>query len=393
MIPDHHDVRIIDENLQPIDYSQAYDLVGVTVMTPLAVQAYRIADRFRAQGSTVVLGGIHASVRPKEAKEHCDAVAVGESETYFSRLIADAEAGRLQPFYRNEGFCDMQRIPAPRKSLLSKRYFFKGTVQTTRGCPFGCEFCSVTAFFGRTYRKKAIHQVLAELEQEPSQFIFFVDDNITGDKRFAKELFTAIAPLKKKWLSQSSIRIADDDELLNLAAASGCRGLFIGFESLDEANLNLMGKTMNRASVYEDKIKKIQDKGIGIQGSFIFGYDNDTPKSFDKILRFVDRSRLDAALFSVLTPFPGTGIFTRLEQEKRILSYDWEKYDMYTVVFQPKGMSPDTLQRHFNQANDHLYSMGSMFRRLAKWHRSMQVFIPQNIGFRWAWKKARKYSG
>ncbi len=389
--PAQYEVKIFDENIEEIDFSQDFDIVGISILTPNAVRGYEIADIYRNKGSKVILGGIHASIKPSEASQHADSVAVGECEGYIHRMISDIEKNSLQPVYKTESFCSLDGLPLPRKELLSRKYFFKGTLQTTRGCPFDCEFCSVTPFFGRTYRKKGIEHVIRELDNEHSRFIFFVDDNITGDKEYAKSLFKSLIPLKIKWLSQSSIKIADDDELLEYARKSGCMGLFIGFESLNDENLKLMGKQFNRISSYEEKIKKIQDKGIGIQGSFIFGYDNDTESSFDKVYRFVNRTKMDALLFSILTPFPGTRIHDRMEEEKRIISYNWDDYDMNTVVFQPKSISAEKLQEMFNQINSQIYSFSSLFRRLFKLNRSLQIFLPQNIGFRMAWNRSKPY--
>lgn len=389
--PETYNIKIIDENIEEIDFDEGFDIIAISIMTPNAKRGYEIADRFMQKGIRVIIGGIHASIKPEEAKSHSTSVALGECESYIRDIISDIEKDALKPIYRSEGFCNLDEIPIPRKDLLSKKYFFRGTIQTTRGCPFDCEFCSVTPFFGRTYRTKSAGLVYKEMESECSGFIFFVDDNITGDKEHAKSLFRAITPLKKKWLSQSSIKIADDDELLKLARTSGCIGLFIGFESLNDDNLKIMGKQFNKISLYEEKIRKIQDMGIGIQGSFIFGYDNDTEASFDRVYEFVNKTKLDAVLFSVLTPFPGTRVHDRMEKENRIISCNWDDYDMNTVVFKPKLLSPEKLQEKFNQINSSVYSCSSLFRRLFKFNRSLQVFLPQNIGFRMAWKRSKKY--
>lgn len=389
--PDNFNISIIDENIKEIDFSENFDIILISIMTPNACRGYKIAQVFMKRGIRVILGGIHASVRPEEAKQYATSIAIGECEYYIKELISDIQNNTLKEIYKTENFCNMDNIPIPRKDLLSDKYLFKGTLQTTRGCPFDCEFCSVTPFFGNTYRKKSIDKILMELKEEKSRFIFFVDDNITGDKNYAKALFKALIPLKIKWLSQSSIKIADDDELLQLAKKSGCRGLFIGFESLNDANLKIMGKQFNKISLYKEKIKRIQDHGIGIQGSFIFGYDNDTEESFDQVYEFVNKTRMDAVLFSILTPFPGTRIYTRLHNENRILSYNWDDYDMNTVVFQPKLLSPEKLQKLFNEINTKVYSVSSLFKRLTKLNRSLQVFLPQNIGFRMAWKRSEEY--
>jgi radical SAM superfamily enzyme YgiQ (UPF0313 family) len=383
------DISILDENVEGIDFSLLPDLVAITLMTPLAKRGYEIADAFRAKGVPVVLGGMHVTMMSTEAKRHADAVVSGEAEQIWPRLLDDYKRGKLEPFYKSEQVCNLERLPVPRRDLLNRKaYFFVNSIQTTRGCPFDCDFCSVTTFYGRSYRTRPVAEVINEIGQMEPGFLFFVDDNIIGSARYAKELFRALVPLKVKWFSQASLNIAKDQQLLNLARQSGCKGLFIGFESLSQKTIKALGKSANRVDEYKDAIKAIHDQGMGIQGSFVFGNDNDDLSVFGDVLRFVERTHLEAVIFSILTPFPGTRIYWKMLQEKRLLTTDWEKYDMNHVVFQPQKMSPEQLQEGFNQAYRRLYGYRSILKRLFPFRRSGLFFSIQNYGFRQAWRKS-----
>jgi radical SAM superfamily enzyme YgiQ (UPF0313 family) len=381
-------VSIIDENVDSIDFSDSPDLVAITVMTPLAKRGYEIADSFRRKGVPVVLGGIHPTMMKDEAKIHADAVVMGEAEETWPRVLSDFKRGNLQPFYESTDFCSLDKLIIPKRSLLNRKgYFFTNTIQTTRGCPFDCEFCSVTSFYGRTYRVRPVEDVISEIGQMEKSFLFFVDDNIAGNSSYAKELFRALIPLKIKWFSQASLNIVKDRKLLNLAQRSGCKGLFIGFESLSQENLKAMGKSANRVSEYNDAIKMLHDHGIGIQGSFIFGTDYDDKSVFSDVLRFVEKTHIEAVLFSILTPFPGTRIYETLQRENRIIDTNWEKYDMNHVVFKPKKMTPEELQDGFNRTYRELYGHRSILKRLFPFNRNSLFYGIQNYGFRRAWEK------
>jgi len=390
--PPEWNLALLDDNLEQVDYACDADIIALTAMTPQAPRAYEIADGFRQRGKTVVMGGFHASNLPEEALTHVDAVVVGEGELAWPRLLQDYRNNSLQRIYKSDAQLAMSDIPAARRDLFSdKRYLLTNTIQTTRGCPFDCEFCSVTAFYGRKYRKRPVKDVLAELEQlrTANSFLFFVDDNIVADRRYALELFDGMKGLNFKWLSHSPIDFAGDRELMKAAGASGCVGMFVGFESLNQESLAAMGKVTNRAQSYLDDAQAFRDNGIGILGSFVLGYDGDTPAIFEQLLRFCEEARLESAIFPLLTPYPGTEVRRRLEAEGRIISSDWRDYDMEHVTFQPKGMSIEELQNGYDQLCSSFYSFGSMYRRIFKLHRSLQVFGPMNLGFRAAIKRTQ----
>jgi len=388
--PPEWQIGFCDDNHEQVDYSTDADIVALTAMTAQITRAYEIADAFRARGKTVVIGGFHASNMPEEALAHTDAVVVGEGEQVWPGLLADWQTGALQPFYKTGSLMEMGRIPAARRDMFKgKGYLLTNTIQTTRGCPYDCEFCSVTAFYGRKYRKRPVDQVLQELEglRIANSFVFFVDDNIVADRSYSLDLFDGMKGMGFKWLSHAPIDFAQDPQLMKAAGDSGCLGMFVGFESLNQEALSAMGKQTNSARSYLDEARAFRDHGIGILGSFVLGYDGDTPDVFERTLRFCEEARLEAAIFPILTPYPGTAVRRRLEAEGRIISSDWRDYDMEHVTFQPDAMTPAQLLEGYNRLCREFYSFPSMYRRIMKLHRSVQVFGPMNIGFRSAIRK------
>jgi len=391
--PPHWEVALCDENIEPLDPNWPADLVAITAMTPQAPRAYEIAALFRARGKKVVMGGFHASNLPDEAAGHVDAVLVGEAETVWPQLAADAERQALRHIYRPTGLIDMATIPMARREIFKgKKYLFTNTLQTTRGCPFDCEFCSVTAFYGRKYRERPVDDVLAELAtlRADNSFAFFVDDNLVADRRYALPLFRGMKGMGFKWLSHAPIDFARDRELMQAAGDAGCVGMFVGFESLNEEALKAMGKVTNRVRSYLDDAGAFRDHGIGILGSFVLGLDSDTPAVFEPILRFCEEARLEAAIFPILTPYPGTAVRKRLEAQGRITSNDWRDYDMGHVNYAPANMTAAQLQAGHDWLNRSFYSFSSMYRRIFKLHRSLQVFAPMNFGFRSAIRRSAR---
>jgi radical SAM superfamily enzyme YgiQ (UPF0313 family) len=373
LTPPDIEVKITDENVEPIDFEEDVDLVGVTGMVMHAPGAYRIAQRFRQRGIPVVMGGPHASSRPVEAKEHVDAVVIGEAENVWKGLIEDLKHECLKPFYKADAYCSMEGFPRPRLDLLRKdAYMTVNCVQTTRGCPHQCDFCHVTHFFGKTYRCRPVEEVIDEVRRLEGEFVVFIDDNIAGNRRYAKELFVRLRPLKKKWASQASMTLTRDPELLRLAAESGCVSLFLGVESLSSENLKDVNKGFNQVQQYEEAMRVLHDHDIMILAGFIFGLDHDDEGVFERTLRFCERNRIELPSFFILTPLPGTPLFQRIESEGRLLHKDWAQYNGATVVFEPKLMTEETLQRGFNWVCKEVYSWGSIFKR---------VFHPQQRFF------------
>lgn len=382
LFPRDADIRIINDSIDVIDFEEKVDLVGITTITSTAPRAYEIADRFREKGVPVILGGIHPTALPQEAALHADAVVIGEAEGVMQELINDFKMGKLKKFYHSTNRPSLVNLPLPRKDLFigSKFYREMDMIQTTRGCPFNCDFCSVSDFFGQTYRTRPIPDVIEEIKQlKKRRIIFFVDDNIAGIPSYAKKLFKALIPLKIRWFGQSSIIIAKDKELLRLAAKSGCLALFIGFESLSKANLKQVGKTVNLAQDYSIAIKRIHDSGIGIIGAFIFGFDSDDENVFKRTVDFIEKNQLELTSFSILTPLPGTRLYKRMEEEGRIIERDWTKYTCGEVVFRPKRLTVDQLQNGYYWTRRQISSYRSIFRRTLHLRRSALFSLPINI--------------
>ncbi|HMK52502.1 MAG TPA: radical SAM protein [Thermodesulfobacteriota bacterium] len=383
LTPPDIEVKITDENVDPIDFEEDVDLVGVTGMVMHAPRAYKIAQRFRQRGIPVVMGGPHASSLPSEAKEHVDAVVIGEAENVWEGLIEDFKRGCLKPFYQAAAFCTMEGLPFPRLDLLRKNaYMTINCAQTTRGCPHRCDFCHVTHFFGKTYRCRPVDEVIEEVKRLEGDFLVFIDDNIAGNRRYAKELFLRLKPLKKQWASQASMTLTRDPELLRLAAESGCVSLFIGVESLSSENLKDVNKSFNQAHQLEEAMKALHDHDIMVLAGFIFGLDHDDEGVFERTLRFCERNRIELPSFFLLTPLPGTALFQRMEAEGRLLHKDWAQYNGATVVFKPRLMTEETLQRGFNWACREGYSWGSIFKRV--FHPQQRFFtrVLSNIAYR-----------
>ncbi|HBO70141.1 MAG TPA: B12-binding domain-containing radical SAM protein [Deltaproteobacteria bacterium] len=389
--PEVWSVRIVEHQVEPLDLDQPVDLVGITAMTPAADRAYEIADAFRARGVKVVMGGIHASMLPEEALAHCDAVVVGEAESQWHGLLSDFLQGRMKAIYRQGMFPGLAGMRDADWSLYDgKGYLPMHCVETSRGCPHGCDFCSVTNYFGGRYRTRPVEDVEREvrsLRPFEGRFIlknvvFFVDDNIAGNRTHARELLTRMIPYRLKWLGQASTTIAGDDELLDLCRRSGCMGLLIGFETLSRENLANVRKGFNRPENYIDVIRKIHDHGLGVSGAFVFGLDGDDAGVFDRTYDFVQKAKLESPYFSILTPYPGTRMFTRLQGEGRIIDRDWSKYNTNYVVYRPVGMTPDELFDGYYRLQNAVYSFPAIARRLLGSTSKMNFWLPMNYGFR-----------
>ncbi|MDR1558265.1 MAG: radical SAM protein [Clostridiales bacterium] len=372
LTPPRHTVRVDDESSgETVDFDYDADLVGVSSCTPNAPRAFEIADEFRRRGKKVVMGGFHPSLRPEEALEHCDSVAIGEAELIWGQILEDVENGRLKRTYQADRLADFSEIPWQKRSVArGKRGFPIVCIQASRGCPYRCSFCTVTKFFGHTYRMRPVKDVIAEIAhltitgQMPIKTVFFTDDNICANREYAKELFAAIAPFKLAWQGQASITAAEDDELLALAKAAGCQSLAIGLESLSEASLKMAKKNMNTLDKYVSAIRKVQLHGIGFAGLFILGFDTDDPYVFDDTLRFAKANHLEFAVMSVFTPMPGTEFFDEYKANGRLLHEDWNQYDIDHAVFRPKNFTPEELQYGRNYTYQSFYSIRSMLQRL-----------------------------
>ena len=383
LTPSDIEVIVTEEEVEEVDYKSGVALAGISYMTPMAPRAYEIADEYRKRGAKVVLGGIHASALPEEALQHADAVVIGEAENVWAPLLEDFRAGRLKKFYRSERYHDMRGLPLPRRDLLKGGMTLSPySIQTSRGCPFACRFCSVTKFFGQTFRYRPVGDVVREIEAADKKIWLFIDDNIIGNQAYARELFQALIPLGIKWGGQSTVLLAKNDDLLRLAARSGCVGLFIGFESLNESNLSDVGKGINKVREYQECLRKLHDHGILVLASFMFGFDQDDKSVFERTVDFLIKSKVAAASMPVLVPYPGTALYQRMEEEGRILTRDWSRYDYGKAVFRPKLMEPEELQAGARWAACEFYSRSSVLSRFAYNRRHPFIFAMVNANYR-----------
>ena len=358
-------IELIDENIEDIDFNRDYDLVAVTAMTQQANRAYEIARRFRERNIKVVLGGIHASILPDEAKLHLDSVVVGEAEELWPILLDDFRHNRLSAVYTSRREVDLRTSPIPKYELLEEKPYKIIWVQATRGCPHDCSFCCASRVYGSKYRHKSTNQIIEEIKKirwiKKHAIIGFADDNLLCDKDYSRQLLEKIADLKIRWVGQSDISIAHDNSLLRLIKRSGCVALFIGFESILEDNLRDIDSSnwkLRHFKEYAANIRTIQSNGIGIIGTFIVGFDNDDNSAFDRLANFIIDNRLAGAQIAALTPFPHTRVREALSKEYRILDTPWDNYTLYDVNIKPKKMSSQELEEGILRTFKEVYSSG-----------------------------------
>jgi len=392
--PPDVEISITDDLLTPIDLEKdlkEVDLVGITVLTKTALRAYEIADGYRKKGIPVVLGGIHPTALPEEAKEHADSVVMGEAEEVWPSLIEDFRIGNLKSFYRQERFTELSKIPRPRREILPRKgYFPLDVIQATRGCPFRCEFCSVRKFFGDTYRFRPISEVVEEMKTLRHRLIMFNDDNIIGNPFYSKELLKALIPLKKKWIGQASLSGLRDAENVALLAKSGCIGLLIGFDSLSKSNLIQSQKYQNDPTEYREVIHTLHRFGISIWGSFIFGFDEDDPSIFEETVAFAIQTKLFSVVFALLTPYPETAFYQRVKEEGRLVQDQWwllERQEESAPFFIPKKMSSEVLREGWKRAWKEFYSFPSIWKRF-HWDYS-PTLINRFVYFPFQWMQHR----
>ena len=358
----HADIRIVDESVQPVPFNEEFDIVGISCLTGTAFRAYEIADRFRLAGARVVLGGVHVTLRPEEAGQHADAVVLGFSETTWPQLLRDFLNGGIKSVYRS-GSVDISGLPPPRRDLQKRfGYMAPNTVFATRGCRKSCNFCTIASVpFG--WHTRPVSEVIDEIRRIRSRRIVFNDVSITEDRQYACELFSGLAPLRKKWGGLATISIAEDDELLGLMKRSGCIYLLIGFETLGRNALAGINKSFNNNTDYRRATAKLRRLGIIVQGCFILGLDHDEGSVFERTVSAVNDLKIDIPRFAIYTPYPETQAFRQLKRENRLLHEYWPHYDTQHVVFRPARMSPEELDSGFRWTYRRAFSLGSIVRR------------------------------
>jgi radical SAM superfamily enzyme YgiQ (UPF0313 family) len=377
------DVHITDEGVDEIDVDRiTADLVGITAITGTAPRAYEIAAQLRRRGIPVVIGGVHPTLMPEETMRHADSTVVGYAEESWPQLLRDFVAGRMATRYNQDPALKLENLPFPQRQLYDKSMVnIAHTIEATRGCIFQCEFCVVPAAWGKPLQKPVSH-VVEDIRQMGAKRVIFLDLNLIADVAYAKELFTALVPLKIRWGGLATTTIAWDDELLDLAARSGCRGLLVGFESLNQESLREARKGFNMRRSYHEVVQQIRARGIALMGCFVFGFDHDTLDTFDQTVDFVMDSHMDLPRYAIAVPFPGTALYKRLKGQGRLTTENWALYDGQHVVFEPRNMTADQLLDNTRRAWKKTYSYSAIAKRLLGSRTQLPIAIPANVGYR-----------
>lgn len=377
------EVTIYDETIEEIPKDLEADLILITAITGTAPRCYAYADHYRKKGIKVVMGGVHATLLPDEAKRHCDSVLIGFGEVIIPKMLIDFNNNQLKPYYKESDFEGRLQFGKPDRTLLpKKKYITNSSIEASRGCSNACSFCAINALYEKNVYKKDVESIIEEIENLDTKIILFVDVNLVADREFAVMLFKALAPLKKWWFGLTTADVVKDKELFDLLVKSGCKGLLIGFESVTASGLKAMNKYRNNIVDYEELMKKMHDNGISINGTFCLGTDEDDLDVFDRTIEMVHKLKIDLPRYSILTPFPGTQLYTQLTKEKRIREDHWAMYDVQHVVYKPKLMSENQLMDGFIRTWRETYSTANIFKRIGRLHLQLPLGIATNNAYR-----------
>jgi radical SAM superfamily enzyme YgiQ (UPF0313 family) len=360
--PREHDVEIVDERYEDVNFDNHYDLVGISCLTYNSLRGYEISEVFRKKGVPVVFGGYHASLMPDEAKQHADSVVIGEAEYNWPKVLQDVQKGKLKPLYTPEKLVEPEDIVPARHDIGV--YTSMEAIQASRGCPTGCEFCAMQKIEGPRFRGRIVDQIIEEMKIIKSRIIFFADASLTVSPPYSRKLFKEMTQLNKKFHCFGNINVLSrDDELLKLSSDAGVDKWYVGIESISQENINQAGKSTNKVENYGTAIKKIRDHGMNVTGFFIFGLDHDTPETFQKTLDAIYEWELDSASFSIVTPYPGTRLFERFEKEGRITNYDWSRYEEGKVNYKPVKLTEQELLDGIRYVARDFFSVKQAFKR------------------------------
>jgi radical SAM superfamily enzyme YgiQ (UPF0313 family) len=377
------ELQLFDEGISDVPLDLEADLIGLTVITGTAMRSYELADHFRKRGIAVVLGGPHVTLIPEDAQPRADAIVVGYAEDTWPQLLRDFAAGQLQPRYDQAPDLDLADRPFARRELLpASRFLTNNVFEATRGCIHNCDFCVVPTAWGRKPYQKPVEQVIADIRQHGARKLIFIDLNLIADRDYARRLFSALIPLRVQWYGLATVLLADDEELLELAERSGCKGLLMGLESISPQNLRQSHKGFNSPEKFARVVERLHAHGIALQGCFVFGLDYDEPDVFLKTAAFAVEAKIDLPRFAIVTPFPSTPLYQRLVAEGRILTRNWELYDGQHVVFRPAKLTIEELQFGTEAAWKHAYSFRSIARRIASSPAPWPVKLGTNLGYR-----------
>ena len=384
LTPREHRVTIEDENIETLGLNDKPDLVGITVKVDTVYRAAEITKRYRSRGIPVVMGGIHPTVCPDDCAPFADAIAVGEAEETWAQIVRDAAQGCLKPFYRNTDPVDIAKVPIPRWELLKeKNYLFTNMLCIGRGCPWRCDFCYNSSLnIDARYRMKPIENILEEIESLGIRHIMFIDDNFIGNPARARILVTKLREMDLTWHAAVSADIGQHDDLLDRMAESGCKSLFIGFESVNQRSLLGCHKRQNRAGTYDETIAKIHRRGILVNASLVFGFDEDDENTFPATLDWLVRNRVASMTAHILTPYPGTRLYKRFLADHRIIDRDLRHYNTAHAVFSPRRMTPEQLEDGYRWVYRQFYSWANIARRWPLASSQVVAFLEFNLLYR-----------
>ncbi len=382
--PDKYNLIVRDEHVEDIFIDEQVDLVVMTVYISSAKRAYEIGDYYRERGAKIFMGGIHPSTMAEEVMLHADSICIGPGESVFLEMLSDFGTNKLQRIYYGDKLTDLSEVPLARRDLMNKdRYLVPNTIVASRGCLYNCDFCYKKSFWGEKYYKfRPLEDIKKELDTFKQRFVFFLDDNLMGNRIESRKIFRLLKEYNFIWQAAASIDVAYSAGFLEEAYDCGCRSLFVGFESISRDNMKHSNKVQNQKYDYVDAIKRFHEAGIMLNGSFVYGLDYDGPDVFERTLDFAIKNKIETATFHIFTPFPGTKLFEKLQQEGRILHYKWEEYDTRHAVFQPSLMSPEKLEEGYWWSYEKFYSYNSIFSRAAGLTNPVKRIL-YNI----AWKK------
>ncbi|MEW5820425.1 MAG: radical SAM protein [Cyanobacteriota bacterium] len=384
LTPEKYSVYIEDENVKSIDFNDNPDIVGITVNVDTSVRAFEIAKIYKAQNIPVILGGIYPSVNPDKALEYCDSVCIGEAEEQWPRMIEDVINGRLNPKYYSARPLDLAESPVPRWELLNKSdYLYTSVVCASRGCPFKCDFCYNSCdYVHNKFQNKPVENVIKEIDALNNKHVMFIDDNFIGNINWTKDFVKKITPLGLKWNCAVSANIVNNLDLLDDMRESGCQSLFIGFETLNNEAIRSVNKHQNKIELYEKLINEIHFRSMMVNASIVFGFDYDDKCVFDNTVDWLVKNKVETMTAHLLTPYPGTKLYARLEEEGRIIDFDLSKYNTSHVVFEPKNMTKQELYDGYINAYSRFYSIKNIFKRLPDNDDQKISYLLFNFGYR-----------
>ena len=377
-----HKVLLENENIQEIDFSDRPDIVGISVTVDVLPRAMEIARRFREKGCKVVAGGIHITTAAETIPENAfDALCIGQAEGTWPDIVRDFESGCLKKVYRCRPLMPEEIVSPAYDMLTEAPYLYCNIVHTSRGCPYRCDFC-YNSSCAHQYINRDIDDVIREIRSLKTRHILFIDDNFAGNPAWTKRFLRAIMPLKLKWNAAVSINAANDAELMDLMQESGCRSLFIGFESVNPAAIEGVHKQQNTLIQYEKAVEEIHNRGIMINGSFVFGLDGDTKETFRATLDWIVKNRIETVTSHILTPYPGTVLYRRMAEDGRLTSHDLSLYNTANVVFRPQGMSEEELYEGYLWIYRKIYSFKNILKRMPKARHQKSTYLMFNFLYR-----------